>query len=320
MGAIDVSAELELATEAVRRAAAVCAEIRDSLVDGETLHKSDRSPVTIADFASQAIICSALAEESAITAIVGEERAGALRTPAAAELRARVTGFVNQASGRHASEDHVLAWIDLGAFDPARASRYWTLDPIDGTKGFLRGGHYAIALALIDHGEVVLAALACPGWDCVLTAARGEGTLQHPLRADATGQASPVRVSPHPSELRFCESVEAQHSDHSQAARIAANLGITQPPLRMDSQAKYAAVARGDAAIYLRMPTRADYRELIWDHAAGMLIVQEAGGRVTDINGAPLDFGHGRTLEMNAGIIASHGTFHDDIVAAVGTE
>ena len=116
---------------------------------------------------------------------------------------------------------------------------------------------------------------------------------------------------------RFCESVESAHSDQSESARIAAELGITGEPFRIDSQCKYAAVARGDASIYLRMPTRADYREKIWDHAAGMIVVEEAGGSVTDVFGRPLDFRHGRQLEENRGIIATCGPIHEPVVAAV---
>ena len=89
---------------------------------------------------------------------------------------------------------------------------------------------------------------------------------------------------------RFCESVESGHTAHDTAATIADLLHITQPPVRLDSQAKYAVVARGDADIYMRLPTRPNYQEKIWDHAGGTLLVEEAGGRVTDINGKPLDW------------------------------
>ena len=75
--------------------------------------------------------------------------------------------------------------------------------------------------------------------------------------------------------------------------------------MRLDSQAKYAVVARGEAEAYLRLPTRADYREKIWDHAAGVLIVEEAGGTVTDITGRPLEFTHGRDLAANRGVIVT---------------
>ena len=85
----------------------------------------------------------------------------------------------------------------------------------------------------------------------------------------------------------------------------------------MDSQAKYAVVARGEADIYLRLPTRADYREKIWDHAAGALIVAEAGGTVTDIHGRPLEFHHGRELAANRGVIVTNGRLHDRVLEAI---
>jgi 3'(2'), 5'-bisphosphate nucleotidase len=85
----------------------------------------------------------------------------------------------------------------------------------------------------------------------------------------------------------------------------------------MDSQAKYAVVARGEAEIYLRLPTRSDYREKIWDHAAGALIVEEAGGVVTDINGRPLEFNHGRELAANRGVIVTNGRLHHAVIEAV---
>jgi 3'(2'), 5'-bisphosphate nucleotidase len=85
----------------------------------------------------------------------------------------------------------------------------------------------------------------------------------------------------------------------------------------MDSQAKYAAVARGDAHVYLRLPTRADYQEKIWDHAAGFLVVEEAGGRVSDITGKPLDFSLGATLASNRGVVATSGGIHNEVIKAI---
>ena len=86
----------------------------------------------------------------------------------------------------------------------------------------------------------------------------------------------------------------------------------------MDSQCKYAAIARGDAEIYLRLPVSDTYEEKIWDHAAGMIAVEEAGGRVTDIYGNDLDFSKGKTLSGNKGVIATNGKFHDEVVKVVG--
>jgi 3'(2'), 5'-bisphosphate nucleotidase len=89
-------------------------------------------------------------------------------------------------------------------------------------------------------------------------------------------------------------------------------------PLRVYSMAKYAAVARGDAEIFMKF-ARAGYKEKIWDHAAGVLIVQEAGGVVTDAGGRPLDFSKGRRLEgLDRGIIACSGKkLHSKIIEAV---
>jgi len=125
------------------------------------------------------------------------------------------------------------------------------------------------------------------------------------------------------NELRFCESVEAAHSNHGTAALIAKELGITAPPLRLDSQVKYGVMSRGDAEVYLRLPASSGnmgstYIENIWDHAAGCLLMQEAGGIVSDMNGKPLDFRHGPKLTQNKGVVASCSLeLHEKVVAAV---
>lgn len=118
----------------------------------------------------------------------------------------------------------------------------------------------------------------------------------------------------------FCESVVAAHAAHSVQGRIADRLGITADPYRIDSQCKYAVVARGEASIYLRLPRDTSYREKVWDHAAGALIVEEAGGRVTDLNGSPLDFSNGRLLGNHRGIVCTNRAIHDQVLDAARAE
>ena len=65
------------------------------------------------------------------------------------------------------------------------------------------------------------------------------------------------------------------------------------------------------------MPTKKGYVEKIWDHAAGMLIAQEAGAIVTDIAGAPLDFSRGRTLANNRGIVCAAAGLHSKLIDAI---
>ena len=76
-------------------------------------------------------------------------------------------------------------------------------------------------------------------------------------------------------------------------------------------------LSRGEASIYLRLPTRKDYEEKIWDHAAGYIVVKEAGGNVTDCMGNELDFSLGRTLKNNTGIVGTNGKFHQEVIKAV---
>ncbi len=314
--------ELAVAVEAVRAAARACRAVQRQLVRPETLEKRDKSPVTVADFASQAIVCAHLERALGADPVVAEEDAHELRDDAQTALRAQVVAQVGVECGA-ADEKRVLAWIDRGNAD-AKSARYWTLDPIDGTKGFLRGEQYAIALALIEGGRVVLGVLGCPnlplgdGVGALFTAVRGGSTRMQPLwDADAPAATVSVAKLARADQGRFCESVESEHSDQDESARIAAELGITAEPFRIDSQCKYAAVARNDASIYLRLPTRADYQEKIWDHAAGSLVVEAAGGRVSDADGAPLDFTRGPTLAANSGVVATCGSIHDEVIAAV---
>ena len=311
--------ELQAAVAAVRAAADVCRKVQVNLVTAESMQKKDKSPVTVADFASQAIVCRMLKDALPDIPLVGEEDSGELRadTDEALTLRAAIAHH----SGL--SVDRALDAIDHGDFDPTpgSAKRYWTLDPIDGTKGFLRGEQYAVALALIEDGQVVLGVLGCPNLDrdgLLMVATRGGGTRRL-LLDGSTLDGDPVRVSGTTdlSDAKFCESVESGHSDQDASVKIAEDLGITAEPYRIDSQCKYAAVSRGDAEIYLRLPTKPGYREKIWDHAAGMIVVEEAGGTVTDVAGEALDFSKGRQLDNNRGIIATGGVDHARVVEAV---
>jgi 3'(2'), 5'-bisphosphate nucleotidase len=105
-------------------------------------------------------------------------------------------------------------------------------------------------------------------------------------------------------------SVAESHIDVDRTHEVVATAGIERPPVLMDSQAKHVAIAAGRADLLVRIPARADYREHIWDHAAGALAIEEAGGRLTDLEGRPLDFRTGRRFERNRGIVAANRYLH----------
>jgi 3'(2'), 5'-bisphosphate nucleotidase len=319
--------ERNVAVEAVTRAASLCQSVRESLISAETIAKMDKSPVTVADFGAQAVIISAIKEAFPSDPIVAEENTGAICGDDAQALREKILGHV-QAVLPKMTEKMMLDAIDGGQYRGGGRGRFWTLDPIDGTKGFIRGDQYAIALALIEDGEVVLGVLGCPNLPLeglgngdsphgvILTARRGEGAV---LLDMATGVSRQIMVSEEddPAQAVFCESFESGHTAQGASAEIVHDLGVDVAPARIDSQCKYAVVARGEAGVYMRLPTRADYEEKIWDHAAGVIVVEEAGGRVTDARGEPLDFTQGRTLRKNKGVLASNGLLHDAVVAAI---
>lgn len=316
--------ELEIALQAVTKASVLCARVQHTLCDEETIAKKDRSPVTIADFGSQALIIYDILSAFPGDSIVGEEEAGELRQDH--DLCRRVLSLVQEVNPAMDRESMLNA-IDAGVKEPDYSGRYWTLDPIDGTKGFLRGEQYAIALALVEQGRVVLGVLGCPNLPlqddkpegekgCLLYAVKDNGAFQKSLNGGAVERIMVNSISD-PAQAWFCESVEKGHSSHDVQQQIADELGIAREPYRIDSQCKYAVVARGGVPIYIRLARGTDYQEKIWDHAAGSFIVQEAGGQVSDFRNQPLNLSSGRTLAGNRGILATNGLLHPHVLKAI---
>jgi 3'(2'), 5'-bisphosphate nucleotidase len=321
--------EAVLAAQTVAEAIRLARSVQHDAATG-ALTKADASPVTIADFAVQALVAARLARDAPHDPLVAEEDATQLRSDAEWRLRARVVDFVGRMESR-AGPDLVLDWIDRGGGTPG--PRFWTLDPIDGTKGLLRGGQYAIALALVVNGVVELGVLGCPrlslreGATSAMTGGvRGDGGIAIAVRGRRAWWTSPiggrlaqlsVSATTDPVRTRVLHSFEAAHSDVTRLDRVLSALGTEAPPMLMDSQAKHVVLAAGDADLLLRFPTSQGVRDTIWDQAAGSLLIEEAGGRVTDLAGRALDFSTGRRLLRNEGLVASNGRLHDSVLAAL---
>lgn len=317
----DFFKEKYIAFKAVQEAAILCGTIQQNM-SNEVLQKKDKSPVTVADFGSQALICRTLLENFPNDPVIAEENSAELKKDENKLLLDRVATNVNLFK-ENSSKDEICEWIDHG-FSNNYSQRFWTLDPIDGTKGFLRGEQYAISLALIIEGNIQISALACPNLissngtvGSIFLAEHNHGAHEFPLNNSNSPTKIQVRNNPDFGKVKFCESVESGHSSHSDSKKLSDLLGIVEGSVRIDSQAKYATVARGEADIYLRLPTRSDYYEKIWDHAGGCLIVTEAGGKVTDIFGNSLDFTHGIALKKNRGVIVTNGVLHEQVLKVI---
>ena len=183
-------AETELAVSAVLRACALTKSVQDTLVVDDTITKPDKSPVTAADLSAQSLISLYLRDAYPNDLIIGEEDTTELRsnTP----LRERVVKLVNEYSEGGHSEEAVLEAIDAGSAEGGAQGRFWTIDPVDGTSGFIRRQQYAVCLALIVNGKVEMGVIGCPnispqmakigeeimpnGEGVVMVTVRGEGS------------------------------------------------------------------------------------------------------------------------------------------------
>eukprot|EP00753_Platysulcus_tardus_P019762 PLAT7513.1.p1 GENE.PLAT7513.1~~PLAT7513.1.p1 ORF type:complete len:362 (-),score=151.36 PLAT7513.1:20-1060(-) len=337
---------MKAALSAVQRSCRLAKRIQMEFALGDELSKADASPVTVADFSVQALITHllqrALPDEE--WRLLAEEDADALRGEKGTATRRAVFDAVNQElrmGGEEAlaDEEALLELLAAGG-DEGGAGTFWVLDPIDGTKGYIRGDQYAVALARFVDGELTMGLLGCPALPpalvatvdgeeppalseeeeaargSVMLAAKGEGAWTVAMDGDVDGMTRLSVSDAVGEEAVYTTSFVSSHSRHTIADDLSAAMHLSPARIRIDSQAKYAIVARGDAALYLRLP-KGGYEQSTWDHAAGVLIVEEAGGRVTDMCGAALDWSAGASLSRNVGVVASNGAIHDAALAAI---
>lgn len=326
---------------------------------GEGSLKEDDSPVTIADFSAQALIIDWLSQQYPDDKFIAEEDSGVIKSDD--DVRKRVIQVLESVTGDQWSTERLCETVDKGSFCPdietKRGSRVWVLDPVDGTKGFVRGMHFCVALSLMVDGRPVLSVLGCPNlqlkpllqgaatseiaailprlslpYDApcaqvhhpdsgsIFFCVEGGGAYCRSLSMDL-GAAFECQVSGKSlaslPDAVLCEAVETSFGDMGTTARVAADLGLRGDFLRLHGQCKYCAVAAGGADGNLRV-NKPNYVEKIWDHAPGYLLVTEAGGRVTDGQGRELDFGQGRYLAADVrAIVASNGPLHNRILTAL---
>lgn len=191
---------------------------------------------------------------------------------------------------------------------PNVGPRLWVIDPIDGTRGFARkNGEFSVMIALAEAGEPVVGVVLEPATGVCTFAVRGGGCW----RCDTGGEPVAVRVR-ETSTLAEATLVES----HSNPAR-----GPTLPVQRLKPRAvvetysagiKLARVARGEADLYV-----STYDSMNdWDLAAGHVLVAEAGGRVSTLDGRPLRYGEANPGHAG-GLLASNGRLHDAALAAM---
>ncbi|OCL10412.1 carbohydrate phosphatase [Glonium stellatum] len=346
--------ELKIAELAVQRAALLTKKVL-GIVNKGTLSKSDLSPVTIADFGAQALLISAIHHNFPKDKFIGEESAEALRSDPA--LLDSVWSLVSSTKlddtesegllSSLASPEEMLDVINRGTESDASKGRVWVLDPIDGTATFLRGEQYAVCLALLEDGQEKVGVLGCPnlsfegpfsqtipgrrrkvherqvdgdGFGRMVSAVLGRGVF---IRHMSRGSLLPKeKIEPQDGiaddGINCIDSTICKAMDLEKHRKIAERVGATWPGTEMwSTQLRYVAMAIADCDLMIRVPKSSAWRAQIWDHAGGVLIFKESGGRVTDLDGAELNFTVGRRLEVNRGLIAARQGMHHVILDAV---
>ncbi len=231
-------------------------------------HKDDGSPVTRADLASERVILEGLATLSPRFPIVSEEN-------------------------------------DRERLDAAAVSTYWLVDPLDGTKEFIKGlPEYTVNIALIHECAPVLGVIHVPPIDRLYAAAQGMGARRY-----EGGHETLL----HPRRVARPESAVVSRSHlSSETQGFLTRLGI-KTCLPSGSSLKMCAVAEGSADVYPRLgPTR------LWDTAAGAAIAREAGCAVVDLEGRPLAYDLAVGLTHAGFLVCAPGGCVEACVAALG--
>ena len=193
-------------------------------------------------------------------------------------------------------------WLSEETADSAerlRRRRVWVVDPLDGTKEFIQHiPEFCVCIALVEDGRPVVAVEYNPAADRLYLAARGEGTTVNgaPARVSRTTRVADAVVLASRSEDKRGEWDAFKNRVH---VRLTGSVAFKLAEL---------STGAGDATFTLTPKNE-------WDICAGTLLVEEAGGRVTDLQGAPLVFNQPKTLRP--GMIASNAVLHDGLLALI---
>lgn len=284
----------------------------------EVFTKPDGSPVTTSDIGVQIVINRFLMENYSDDKWISEESDSGLPE----SFLQKVTNLL-----RESDPDFKLSSTEIAQILSNRGNQngasWWMVDPIDGTRGFLRNEQFSVCLARFTEGKPVFGLLICPNLPFPRLDSPETGTIFYWEKGSEPVQFSywnfeiktQISVNKNPTGI-LLTSVERDHSRMEKVEKISQGAGFGKI-LSFDSQVKYGLLARGEAEALLRIPGSATYKEKVWDHAAGLGILEAASGQVSDVNGLPFYFSGEETLSKNFGLLASNGIRHFSILKQI---
>ncbi len=180
----------------------------------------------------------------------------------------------------------------------------WVIDPLDGTRDFIdRTGEFAVHIALVESGQVILGAVAWPTRDLVYSARVGTGAFVE----DRLGNQTPLRVTD-TANLEECRFIVSRTHRDWRLDALLARLPKKEQIVRGGLGCKLCSIAAGEAEIYIGLSGSTAPKE--WDLAAPQIVLSEAGGTVSRFDGAALVYNKA-DMQLWGGLIASNGVTHD---------
>ena len=201
--------------------------------------------------------------------------------------------------------DGILAEESVDTKRRLGKSRVWMVDPLDGTNGFIAGnGDFAVQIGLAEEGEVIVAVVYAPLSGVLYRAVRGEGTWIE--RPDLEPEQAHVSDRRELAEMRLA----ASRSHRSpRMNKVVQRFGFREEVQRGSVGIKIGLLIEQQCDVYIHLSPRTKQ----WDTCAPQLILTEAGGRMTDLFGDPLNYNVPDVQNRN-GLVASNGASHDRII------
>ena len=294
--------ELKLAIEIVNIASKITEWFRQ--VGFQSFQKEDDSPVTIADYATQIYIINKILEQFPEDQIIAEEDDNSF-------IDNKAKRSINSCYKALNIGENINIEKTLMIKDKKKTSRQWTVDPIDGTKGFQKGLSYAIGVGFMKKSDPKICAIAVPNYkkfgNTSFFAEKDKGSKF----ATNISEFKPIKVS-HQSQLKQAKLCHSLHYDEPWVMDFAKRAEITNF-IQIDSMTKFCMIADGTADLYVKPMNKS--RSFAWDFLPGILLVQEAGGTVSDLRGNKIEFNNDKCIVSTPGLIASNSIIHNDIIA-----
>ncbi len=295
--------ELSLAVNLVKEASKITEWFRTK--NFSSFIKKDDSPVTLADFTSQIFIISNIKKYFPEDQIIAEEESSVFIGPDAENIVKKCYNSLNITF-----EGNLKETLN---YRGSNSKRQWTVDPIDGTKGFQKGLAYAIGMGFMIQAEPTVCAIGVPNYkNTSLTIFSAEKNYGAKVSyGDQNFTKISVSNKKEIKKFRICHSL---HYNKPWVLDFARSLGITNF-IPLDSMAKLCMVADGSSEIYIKPMNM--QRSFTWDFLPGELLVKEAGGMITDIRGNSIQYVNDKCKITAPGLIASNGIWHEELLNAL---